>query len=81
LTRALRGAASDQEIVQLRCVDGSTKPAFVSASPLFGLDKKVVGAVVVVQDIYETKQIATELERRITRLVAIGVEIEQSTHH
>jgi CheY-like chemotaxis protein len=81
LTRALRGTASHQEVVQLRCVDGSTKSAFVSASPLFGLDRKVVGAVVVIQDIYETKQIATELERRITRLVAIGVEIEQSTHH
>ena len=79
--RALHGTASHQEVIKLRCVDGSTKSAFVSASPLYGLDRKVVGAVVVIQDIGETKQIATELERRIARLVSVGVELEQSTHH
>lgn len=81
LMRALRGTSSHQEVMKLRCVDGSTKSAFVSASPLYGLDRKVVGAVVVIQDIDQTRQIASELERRIGRLVAVGVELEQSTHH
>ena len=62
-------------------VDGSTKSVFVSASPLFGLERQIVGTVIVMQDVTEPKRIEAELENRITRLVSLGVELEQSIPH
>lgn len=77
LARALDGSASHNEVLQLRCLDGSTKTVLVSASPLLGLDKQVVGAVVVIQDVSEPKRIEAELEERIAQLVSLGVEVQQ----
>ncbi len=76
--RALQGTASHNERLQLRCVDGTAKSVSVSASPLRGIDKQIVGAVIVIQDVSEPKRIEAELEGRITRLVSLGVELEQS---
>ena len=78
LANALRGETRHNEVLRIRCVDGTTKTVFMSASPLFGLDAKIVGAVIVIQDVSETKQIEAELEDRITRLVSLGVELEQT---
>ncbi len=78
LANALSGNASHNEVRPIRCVDGSTKSAFMSASPLLGLDGKIVGAVIVIQDVSEPKRIEAELENRITRLISLGVELEQS---
>jgi len=78
LSRALHGEVSHNEVLQIRCVDESSKSVLMSASPLLGLDGEIVGAVVVMQDVSESKQIESELEKRITRLVSIGVELEQS---
>jgi PAS domain-containing protein len=80
LSRALHGKASHSEVLPIECVDGSRKSVLVSASPLLGLDRTIVGAVVVLQDVSESKQIERDLESRITRLVSLGVELEQSVH-
>lgn len=78
LAGALRGEVCHDEVRQLRCVDGSSKSVMMSASPLIGLDGQIVGAVVVVRDVSEPRRIEAELEGRITRLVSLGVELEQS---
>jgi hypothetical protein len=38
-----------------------------------------VGAVVVIQDVTEHKRIEDDFEKRILRLVSLGVEVEEST--
>ena len=81
LERALHGKVTHNEILHIRCIDGSPKSVFVSASPLFGLERQIVGAVIVMQDVTEPKKIEAELENRITRLVSLGVELEQSIPH
>lgn len=81
LSRALHGKLSHNEKIQLRCVDESMKAVLASASPLLGLDGTIVGAVVVLQDVSESTQIEADLERRITRLVSLGIELEQSIRH
>jgi CheY-like chemotaxis protein len=78
LERALHGKASHNEVLEIQCVDASTKRVLTSASPLLGLDREIVGAVVVLQDVSESKQIEAELEGRITRLVSLGVELQQT---
>lgn len=77
LERALHGKASHNELLQIRCLDGCMKTVFVSASPLFGLHKEIVGAVIVLQDVSEPKRIEAELEDRIAQLLSLGIEVEQ----
>ena len=78
LSTALHGKASHNEVLRIRCLDGTSKAILTSGSPLYGLDHVIVGAVLVLQDISESKEIEVELEKRITRLVSLGVELEQS---
>lgn len=79
LTRALQqGSSSHSEPVQIRCFDGSSKTILASTSPLRGLDGKIVGAVILIQDHTETRRIEEDLEDRVTRLIGLGVELEQS---
>ena len=78
LARALDGKVVHKERLEIRCVDGATKSVFTSSSPLFGVDRAIVGAVVVVQDVSVSKQIESELETRLARLVSTGVEIERT---
>jgi PAS domain S-box-containing protein len=79
LARALvSGESSHNERIEIRCFDGTAKSILASASPLFGLHGKVVGAVIVIKDISGSQEIAEELETRVARLVSIGVELEQT---
>ncbi len=79
LALALRaGKSSHNDLIEIRCFDGSSKKILASASPLIGLDGTIVGAVIVIKDTTESKQIEHELERRIARLVSLGVELEQA---
>ena len=79
LARALQeGRTSHSEPISIGCLDGSTKTVLVSASPLRGLDDRLVGAVVLVQDMTEPREIEEALEDRVTRLIGLGVELEQS---
>ena len=74
------GKSSHNERIEVRCIDGSSKQLFASASPLIGLGGQIVGAVIAIKDTSEMKQIEVELETRVARLVSLGVEIEQSIH-
>jgi uncharacterized protein (UPF0335 family) len=44
-----------------------------------GLDGRTLGAVVLMRDLTESKRIEEDLALRVTRLVALGVELEEST--
>lgn len=79
LARALRrGETSHNQLLQIRCLDDSSKTILASASPLLGLDGQIMGAVILIQDVTEHRRIEAELEDRVTRLVSLGVELEQS---
>ncbi|HVU34261.1 MAG TPA: response regulator [Opitutaceae bacterium] len=80
LKRALTtGFDSHNEVIQLKCLDGTLKSMFTSASPLRGLDRRIVGAVVVLQDVTAQREIEADIKNRIVRLVSLGVEIEEAT--
>jgi len=79
LARCLRdGLSSHSEPVEISCVDGRTKMVMMSASPLRGLDRRLVGAVVLLHDMTEPRRIGTALEDRVARLIGLGVELEES---
>jgi PAS domain S-box-containing protein len=71
------GLSSHNKVLDIRCLDGAAKAILSSTSPLFGRDGRVVGAVIVIQDITEQRKIGAEIEDRITRLVALGFELEK----
>lgn len=75
------GQTSHSESLGIRCLDGSTKTILVSASPLRRLDGGIVGAVVLVQDVTESKKIEEALEEQVTKLVALGVQLEERAVH
>ncbi|HKB90831.1 MAG TPA: response regulator [Opitutaceae bacterium] len=75
LMRALsEGRASRNEIVTIRCLDGTPRSVFTFASPLRGLDRTIVGAVVVIQDVTAHREIEEDIERRISSLVAFDID-------
>ena len=77
LMRALKGRASRNKVVALKCLDGTRKSVFISASPLRGLDRQILGAVVVIQDVTAHREIEADIEKRIISLVSLGVEFEE----
>jgi response regulator RpfG family c-di-GMP phosphodiesterase len=78
LAKTLReGQSSHSEPVQIKCLDGSSATILFSASPLYGIDKRLVGAVVLIQDITEQKKIEEALEERVSRLIGAGLELEE----
>ncbi|MGZ3693134.1 MAG: response regulator [Bdellovibrionota bacterium] len=80
LARALqKRESSHNEIMPISCAQGSTRKVLCSASPLLGLDEKLLGAVVVIQDITEPKKIEEDFEQRITKFISLGVELSHST--
>lgn len=79
LHKALDGGESVRsERMSIQCVDGSTASVILSASPLHGLDGKLVGAVVLIQDITEPKRMEQALEERVKRLISVGIELEET---
>ncbi|HUQ24866.1 MAG TPA: response regulator [Burkholderiales bacterium] len=79
LARAIQeGRTSHSEPTEITCLDGSKKTILLSASPLRGLDSRLVGAVILVQDMTEPKKIEEALADRVTRLIGLGVELEES---
>ena len=82
LYRAIHnGEMSHNQSIHIRCLDGVEKVILGSASPLLGLDGHIVGAVVVIQDVTESKKIEEDLEGRIIKLVSAGVQFEESVNH
>jgi CheY-like chemotaxis protein len=79
LARALRaGETTHSEPISIRCLDGTTKAILSSVSPLHGLDRRVVGAVILIRDVTEAKKIESDLAQRVAQLIGLGVELEQS---
>jgi PAS domain S-box-containing protein len=79
LTLALRdGEASHSKSIQILCLDGSTSTILASTSPLRGVNGKIVGAVILIQDLTEPKKLEADFEQRVVRLIGLGVELEQS---
>jgi CheY-like chemotaxis protein len=79
LSRALRsGETTHSQPLKIRCFDGTSNTILASASPLHGLDRKVIGAVVLIPDLTESKKIEEDLAQRVTRLIDLGVELEES---
>lgn len=79
LSRALQeGRTSHSEPTEITCLDGSRKTILVSASPLRGLDARLVGAVILVQDMTEPKRIEAALADRVSRLIGLSVELEET---
>jgi CheY-like chemotaxis protein len=81
LARALLGETSHSEGIGVQCLDGAFKTILASASPLRRLDGQIVGAVVLIQDITESRKIEEALEERVTKLIALGVQLEQRAVH
>ena len=83
LARAIEnGETSRSEALRIRCLDGTYKTILISASPLRGVDARVSGAVVLIQDLTESKKIIEEeLERRVSTLISLGLELEPSAAH
>lgn len=80
LSRALKkGETSHSERLQIRRFDGTVKSIVASASPLRGLDSRIVGAVILLQDLTESSQIKDDLAQRVTKLVSLGVELDESS--
>ena len=78
LTRALRtGESSHSEPIDIRCLDGTMRTILNSISPLRGLRGEIVGAVILIQDLTETRKIEEDLVERVNRLIGAGVELEQ----
>lgn len=81
LARALRdGESTHSEAMPIQCVDGSTRTIVASTSPLRAFDGRIAGAVILLQDLTETKRIEETLEDRVVKLVGLGVDLEQSVH-
>lgn len=80
LARALRaGETTHSEPLAIRCLDGTAKTILASVSPLRGLDDRIIGAVVLIRDVTEAKKIEEDLAQRVTKLIGLGVELEEST--
>jgi PAS domain S-box-containing protein len=78
LARALEGEKSHSERLRVQRLDRVAQSILISAAPLRGLDARIVGAVVLVQDLSEAEKIEEALEERIMRLISVGVELEES---
>lgn len=79
LARSLEsGVSLRNEALQIECLDGTSKTLVESVSPLRGLDGAIVGAVVLLQDLTQHRQVEADFEQRIARLVSIGMELEGS---
>ncbi|HEY1957115.1 MAG TPA: response regulator [Polyangiaceae bacterium] len=81
LARALEhGHHTKNQLVPMECLDGTIKNVLESTSPLRSVEGAIVGAVVVMQDVTETKKCEADFEKRITQLVSLGVELEHASH-
>lgn len=77
--QVLRGGKSTHnQIIPVKCFDGTVKSILSSVSPLRGTAHQIVGAVAVIQDVTEQREVENDMEQRIMKLVTLGVELEHS---
>jgi CheY-like chemotaxis protein len=71
LTAALEaGESSHNEVIEVKCVNGSSKTVLCSASPVHDLAGEVAGAVLVFQDLADRQAVGRDLEHQIARLAS-----------
>lgn len=63
-----KGEVSVDEVIEIRCFDGSRKTILNSAMPIRNPEGTIAGAVIVNQDITEKRQLETEREKSIKKL-------------
>ena len=79
LARAVRmGESSQSERLEIRRFNGNAKTIVASASPLRGREGQIVGAVILIQDVTEAREIEESLHQRVTKLLSLGIELEES---
>ena len=77
LTRTLStGGSIHNQVVHVEGLDGRKKALLESTSPLRDIAGAVVGAVIVLRDVTEHRLFEAEFEKRVARLVSIGIELE-----
>ncbi len=72
-----RGLPVQNELITVSCLDGSRKTLRASTSPLRGIDRTLVGAVIVLQDVTEHRRTGEELEHKIANLISLGTELQR----
>lgn len=76
LWKAIHGESTHNQEVEVVCVEGSTVHALVSASPLRGPNGSTNGAVLVIQDVTESKRLEEDFELKLSNLISLGVGFE-----
>jgi PAS domain-containing protein len=78
LMRALSlGHSTHNQVMEIKCLDGTPKSVFTSASPLRGPDRRIVGAVAVLHDVTAQREIEADIEKRIVSLVSSEIVLEK----
>ncbi len=62
--------------IDIRCPDGSMKTLIASSSPLLESNDELRGAVIILSDARETRELEQAFEEKISKLISIGVELE-----
>ena len=78
LWKALHEGQSSHNVLQkMNGIDGTELRLLISASPLRSITGSVMGAVLVIQDVTESKRIEKDFEERLSNLISLGIELEQ----
>jgi CheY-like chemotaxis protein len=64
--------------IDIRCPDGTMKTLIASSSPLLESNDELRGAVIILSDAKETRELEQEFEEKISKLISIGVELEHN---
>lgn len=62
--------------LNIRCPDGSLKTLTASSSPLLESNGEIRGAVIILSDPRESREIEEEFHEKISKLISINVELE-----
>lgn len=74
-----QGLTTHNHELTIVCLDGDLKELVVSASPLSGSHDHIAGAVVLIQDVTESKKIEEDFEQKIAKLISLGLELQQTS--
>ena len=74
---ALSAHVTRSEIVTIRSGDGTSKSVYISASPLHSPDRRVTGAILILENVTAVRKIESDIEKRVIHLVSSGGDVEQ----
>jgi PAS domain-containing protein len=76
LKKALEGISLHNFRREIICLDGSLVNLVISGSPLINPDGGITGAVLVIQDVTESKRLEEDFETKLANLISLGVGFE-----